>query len=78
MSRELEKEIGGQLELVRLQSGMIRRGIAKFNSMQPPLDVDELGVMTRGLRNFAREVDNLRRMLDEYPGFQKKNKTADT
>lgn len=39
-----EKEIGGQLELVRLQAGIVRRGIARFNSVQPPLDVDELGV----------------------------------
>ncbi len=73
-----EKEIGGQLELVRFQAGIVRRGIARFNSMQPPLDVDELGVMTRVLRNFTEEVDNLRRMLDEYPGFPKENAAADS
>lgn len=76
--KEKEKEIGGQLELVRYQAGKVRQEIVLFDTPFPPVHPDILKTMARGMRNFAEEIENLRRMVHEYPGLPEKDETPDT
>ncbi len=60
-----EKEITGQMELVRYMADRVRQELVRFNSHQPPATSPDLQRITRGVRNFANEIESLQGMINK-------------
>lgn len=75
--REIEKEIGGQIELVRIQADIVHRRMERLSMLVMPLDPETLSTTARGLRNCADEIETLGGMLNEYTWIQKENAKTD-
>lgn len=73
-----EKQIGGQIELVRFQAQKVVDSMSSFAHLMLPTDTAHLQEICNRLRLCASEVENLKEMLDEYRWVQCKNEIDDS
>lgn len=72
-----EKDIRGQMELVRFQSEKVVEVLERFQTTNPPVRPDELFRLARALRNSADEIETLGGMLNGYAGISQEDSAAD-